>query len=357
MNATTDISAILLDQADRLFREHATKAVLEDADRGEWPAALWRAVEEAGFPLALVPEEAGGVGLALEDALRLVRRSARHAAPIPLAETMIAAACWAAASGRLVEGPLSVAPVLPTDAVAAARASDGWVLTGEAHRVPWGSRAGAILFHAREPDGRAVLALVPASSCEVTRRSNLAGEPRDLLVLRGVTVGEEAVRPAPPACRDGFLRQGALFRAQQMVGAMERCLEHALAHAGERRQFGRPIGKFQAVQQMLAEAAGHCAAAAAAADLASGDPEAEDFSFRVAVAKARAGEAAGIVAEICHQVHGAMGFTQEHSLHFATRRLWSWRDEFGGESVWQAEIGRTVCRAGGEALWPLLAGA
>ena len=76
----------------------------------------------------------------------------------------------------------------------------------------------------------------------------------------------------------------------------------------------------------------------------------DDFDFAVAIAKARAGEAAGKVAEVCHQVHGAMGFTQEHPLHFATRRLWSWRDEFGHETFWQERIGRMVCSAGGEAL-------
>ncbi len=65
----------------------------------------------------------------------------------------------------------------------------------------------------------------------------------------------------------------------------------------------------------------------------------------MAVAKARVGEAAGKVAEVCHQVHGAMGFTQEHPLHFATRRLWSWRDEFGHETFWQERIGRLVCSA------------
>ena len=74
------------------------------------------------------------------------------------------------------------------------------------------------------------------------------------------------------------------------------------------------------------------------------------------LSRARAGEAAGKVAEVCHQVHGAMGFTQEHPLHFATRRLWSWRDEFGHETFWQERIGRLVCEPGGEALWPRLVG-
>ncbi|MBV9758703.1 MAG: acyl-CoA dehydrogenase, partial [Alphaproteobacteria bacterium] len=135
------------------------------------------------------------------------------------------------------------------------------------------------------------------------------------------------------------------------------CLDYALDYANQRKQFGRPIGKFQAVQHMLAEGAGHYAAAAAAAEMAAEAFGTPGFDFAVAVAKARAGEAAGKVAEVAHQVHGAMGFTQEHPLHFATRRLWSWRDEFGNEAYWQERIGRLVCARGGDALWPLLVGA
>ncbi len=135
---------------------------------------------------------------------------------------------------------------------------------------------------------------------------------------------------------------------------MERCLAYALAYANERKQFGRPIGKFQAVQHMLAEAAGQLAAATAAADLAAAAWGTSAFPLAAAVAKARTGEAAGRVAEICHQVHGAMGFTQEHPLHYLhappvvlARRV----RERGG---WQDRIGRAVCEGGGEALWATL---
>ena len=63
---------------------------------------------------------------------------------------------------------------------------------------------------------------------------------------------------------------------------------------------------------------------------------------------------AGLGAGIAHQCHGAIGFTYEHSLHFVTRRLWSWRAEFGGESHWSLELGREVAARGAEALWPHL---
>jgi acyl-CoA dehydrogenase len=126
-------------------------------------------------------------------------------------------------------------------------------------------------------------------------------------------------------------------------------------------QFGRPIGKFQAVQQQLALAAAEVAAAGAAASAAASTAERDGFTaastaFAVAAAKARAGEAAGEVARIAHQVHGAIGFTREHDLRLLTARLWAWRDEDGNEAHWQAELGATVLAAGADALWPMVTG-
>jgi acyl-CoA dehydrogenase len=352
-----DFSTIVRDQADRLFREQVTKERMVEADGGAWPSAIWEAVREAGLPLALVPEAQGGVGLPAGEVLRLIRRSAYHTLPLPLVETMIAAALWAEVAAAARPGALSLAPVAPGESITMDRSGGTCTLQGKARRIPWGTQVDHILIHARDQDGAGWLALLPQGTATLQPRSNIAGEPRDTLVLDDTVLPEESVHAAPASCRDGFLPFGALARAQQMVGAMERCLDYALAYAMERQQFGRPIGKFQAVQQMLAEAAGQYAAAAAAADLAGGAYGSPDFAFAAGLAKARVGEAAGRVAEICHQVHGAMGFTQEHPLHFATRRLWSWREEFGNETFWQERIGRWVCSLGGEALWSVLIGA
>jgi acyl-CoA dehydrogenase len=352
-----DLSAIVLEQADRLFRGQVTKQRMVDADGGAWPSAIWQAVEQAGLPRALVPEALGGAGLPPGDALRLIRRAGYHTLPVPLPETIIAAALWANASGTATEGALSLAPTRADQSIGIERVGRGFILQGRAERVPWAEQVGHILVYARDSSGAGHLALLRSGAASVQPNRNLANEARDALLLDRIEVPGEAVRQAPQACAEGFWLFGALVRAQQMVGAMERCLDYALAYAMERQQFGRPIGKFQAVQHMLAEAAGHYAAAAAAAELAAEAYGAADFAFAVAIAKARVGEAAGKVAEICHQVHGAIGFTHEHALHFATRRLWSWRDEFGHETYWQERIGRMVCSAGGEALWPMVVGA
>jgi acyl-CoA dehydrogenase len=187
---------------------------------------------------------------------------------------------------------------------------------------------------------------------------NMAGEPRDALDFAGLRVSGDAVAPAERGVdRAALYRRGALARAMMMAGAMERALETAVTYAGERKQFGRPIAKFQAIQQQLAVMAGQVAAAGAAADagveaLSLDDPAKQEFL--VAIAKTRVGDAATLAAEIGHQVHGAIGFTKEYPLQLSTRRLWSWRDEFGGDTEWAAKVGAYVCAGGADALWSTL---
>ncbi len=184
--------------------------------------------------------------------------------------------------------------------------------------------------------------------------TNLAGEPRDGLVAIEAALGTALL----PGGLDErlLLRLGALCRAAQMAGAMEAALALSTQYANDRVQFGRPIGKFQAVQQQLALLAEEAAAAQVAVDSAAAAVAASrpSANFAIAAAKIRAGEAAGKVAEIAHQVHGAIGFTHEHSLHLLTRRLWSWRDEFGSEAYWSLVLGRELLAAGPEALWPAI---
>lgn len=350
-----DFSRILFEQSDKLFQQHVTKQLLVAADGGAWSESLWSAVEEAGLPLACVSEEAGGVGLGAADVAQLIRRSAYYALPLPLAETIIANALWTQAGGSPLDGAVTLAP-LTEDRITLKRSGDGVALDGIARAVPWGRQTKHVLVLAYDEAGKPFLCLVESNAAKSnSKRGNIAFEPRDTLDFTGLRVDGKQCLAAPDAMRShGLLPLGAAMRAQQMVGAMERCLDYALAYANERVQFGRPIGKFQAIQHMLAIAAGQYAAASAAAAALTETEGLADDLFAVAIAKSRTGEAAGVVAASCHQVHGAMGFTHEHPLHFVTRRLFSWRDECGSETYWQEHLGRLVCEGGGEALWPTI---
>ena len=153
---------------------------------------------------------------------------------------------------------------------------------------------------------------------------------------------------------------GATVRSVQAAGALETILSLSVRYANERVAFERPIGKFQAVQQNLARLAGETAAALAAAGSAA-DTIAQTPAFddtvllEAASAKIRSGEAAAEGSAIAHQVHGAIGFTNEHVLHRFTLRLLSWRDDFGSESYWAAALGELIARRGANQFWPMLA--
>ena len=94
------------------------------------------------------------------------------------------------------------------------------------------------------------------------------------------------------------------------------------------------------------------AIAARSAAMSAGDGE--PAALEVAAASAVASEAAGIVAAAAHQATGAMGVTREFALGVLTRRLWSWRDEWGSERAWATRLGHTLAAGGPEALWPTL---
>ncbi len=348
----SDMRNDLLATVDRIFGEHCPKKVRESAEAGEWPEALWQALEEVGLTRAALAEEAGGSGLSFEDAMLALRRSAYHGAPVPLAETMLAGRLLAAAAIAVPYGALTLAPVVAGERLSFARNGAGATLSGRAQRVPWGN-ACAHAVVAGELGGMEVLGLVAPARAVRSVEKNLAGEPRALLEFAAAPLIAYA---SLDAARARLEVEGALCRSVQMAGALERALEHSLLYANERVQFGRPIAKFQAIQHMLAQLAGQVAAAGAAADAAVEASCLAPEEFAVAVAKSRAGEAAGKGAEIAHQVLGAMGYTREHDLHYSTRRLWSWRDEFGNETYWQSRLGRAVAARGADALWPMLTG-
>jgi hypothetical protein len=331
---------ILYDSAMRLFGDLVTLEVSADAEHGAWPEALWHAVEAAGYADVLADGAAGMV-----EAAAILRAAGHRAAPIPLAETMLARWLCAACGLEAPAGALTIGPVEPEDRLVIAEGA----VSGHAGYSPWGGAASAVVLIAGD---RLLVVEQPAASFVSGR--NLAGEPRDH--LEAVAPGARSA-PLPDAVDVGLLRRfGALFRAAQMAGAMEAVLELSTRYANDRVQFGRPIARFQAIQQQLALLAEETAAALVAVDsaataVAAGRPSAP---LAVAAAKIRAGEAAGKVAEIAHQVHGAIGFTYEHNLQRFTRRLWSWRDEFGNESYWSFELGNEVMAAGADVLWPTI---
>jgi acyl-CoA dehydrogenase len=359
--AIRDETRMLLESMNRLFEDKSTKPVIDRAEAGVFADDLWRAVAETGVPLAALPESAGGADAQWSDLFAVLRVAGRFSAPIPLAETMLAG--WVAASAglELSDGPMTVGPVRGADRISLVRDGNGWRLSGKASRIPYASYVTKTVLIADGPDGEMAVALDGTGEAQVTPGKNIANEPRDTLAFNNIRLSADSVGALGKGVSRGALyRRGALARATMMSGALEKAMDLAVGYAQERVQFGRPISKFQAVQQNLAVLAGQTAAAVAAANLgieALGRVDAERETFLIAVAKTRVGEAATLACEIAHQVHGAIGFTKEYALQLSTRRLWSWREEFGPDPEWAARVGSYACANGADGLWEMLTAA
>lgn len=350
-----ELRALIDETTAKIFRDHCAKDLVDEAERGVWPVELWQTLEEAGLTRAAVPEKFGGSDGTLGDAMTVLRQAGQHAAPLPLAETFLAGSILSAAGCAVPEGPLTIALGESPDSFSLrSQDRDVWTLSGTARRVAWASNASTIVFVVAQGSDT-FAATLDRSMLRIEPGTNMAGEPRETLHVEQVALSSERVHPLPPSLPLERIRElGALTRVVLMAGALRSIMTMTIEHANTRLQFGRPIGSFQAVRQQLAVLAGQVAAAGKAADIAVDAADNGEGSFEIAVAKARVGEAAGIVAGIAHQTHGAMGITHEHALHQYTRRLWSWRDEYGSEAVWQAKLGRSAAAGGADQLWKFI---
>lgn len=338
MNETAQMLGQL---TERLFAREIDDNVIRSARAGAWPEAAWRAILDQGLGLALV-EGDQGFGLPLADGVALIGQLGRYAAPLPIAETMIANAILSRAGLPVVDGVVSIVPEAAD--VELRREGDGWHVTGIADRVAWGRHADALLI---EADG--CVALLRAHFRTTEHGSNIARMPRDHMILDGPAMVS--------ALRDiSLLEAGALIRALAMAGTMQTLVELTVRHVSERKQFGRALSAFQTVQHMLARLAAEAAAASAAADLASDAFAASSphTGSAIAAARSRIGEAAGIAIGIAHQLHGAIGFTEEHRLHWFTTALWAWRDEFGTTAGWTRRLGAQALEQSRSSYWPFV---
>ena len=352
-NGADDIDDLVTETARRIFEDLGQPQDIIHAIRtgdDAWRGPLWAALEDAGLTRAWVPEALGGAGVPVSSAFAILRQAGAFAVAVPLAETLLAGWALSRAGLETPPGPLTIAGGgLTVDA--RATGANNPRIHGSVDAVPF----------ARMADHVAVVtdttvALVRRGDCALRESAGMAGDPMDTLTFDGVVaIASAEFADAAEAVR----RVGAAARATQMAGALEALLEMSAAYAKERVAFGRPIAKFQAVQHLLArlgeETAAAVAAAASAARAVESLPvDGERCFVEIAAAKVRAGEAAGVGAMIAHEVHAAIGYTDEHPLHRYAQRLWSWRDDFGGEAEWAAELGAIFCRAGGDGFWPAL---
>ncbi len=331
---------LIRETLNRLLGDLCTPEVIDRAELGQWPTALWQALVETGLVLAGIPESAGGSGGSPQDSMLVIREAGRHAAPIPIAEHFMVATLLGDVDPSLL--------ALPSTIATGDFNCDGNHIIGSACAVPFARWCTNLLVPAIH-DAKQVLCLVPLADCNIEERTNIAGEPRDDVSM-DTDIDPTRIFTAPDNILQTIRLMGAATRSVMMAGALETVLELSVAYSLERSQFGKPIAKFQAIQQQLAILAGEVAAstmAGHAVTSAINDLQMAD----IAIGKARIGEAIAVCTDIAHQVHGAMGYTKEHRLNHATRRLWAWRDEYGAEREWQIKLGEQMLAAGADNLW------
>jgi len=300
----SDNRQLLTDMAAGLFAE------LEGAEF----ATAWPRLAETGFATLLVPEEQGGFGGDWGDLYAVLKLAGQHALPSVLGDTIIAHKILADAGVAAPEGAIGL-------------------LDGD--RVAFGRHCGAVLGPGK---------LLPGAICDWHEGTSADGKARDR--LGGIEGFEIAV-----STNADLKAKGAFVRVAMAAGALEAGFALAIEHVNTRVQFGKPLGKFQAVQQALAEASSEIAAVLAAGQAAAAAFQAGDSSFEVAAAKYRMNRAVDVAVPILHRVHGAIGFTMEYPLNRFTRALMGWRSEFGNDAFWARWLGERVAKGGGKALW------
>ncbi|WP_028927561.1 acyl-CoA dehydrogenase family protein [Pseudonocardia acaciae] len=299
------------------FDLDAVRAVVEDGENPDSdgnPATLWRAMGEQGWLAVLVPEEHEGLGLGMVDAQVIARELGAGVAPGPWRGTVLAAeALRLAGTGSQQRQWL---PRLAAGSVAGAVAlrgssADGWPA------VEYAAPADVLVV----ADGPAELRLLRRDEVAVTGQASFDGTTR----LASVTLAESAGEPLPGATAEvvaELAARNAVLIAADLVGIAREALTRTVDYDRERKQFGVPVGSFQAIKHDLADLhvavtmAEHAVLYAAHAL----DTAAPDSALAVSVAKAKASDTASLVTGAMIQYHGGIGFTWEHEAHFFYKR-------------------------------------
>ncbi|TXL68195.1 acyl-CoA dehydrogenase family protein [Zeimonas arvi] len=302
------------------------------------PRALLAQLHEAGM-LDLLVSEDGEPPMAWADAARLFMLLGAKAPEAPVADAILARSLVA---GRIQGLPAFtvLAGNLDGDALTLDRSASAARVSGTVQGVPWGAAADVVV--APLSDGIVVL---PRPATVSIRGFGV--EPRAAWTFAAAE--PLAVLDCPAGIATALLASAT--RAAQIAGAMRAARELTIGYANDRVQFGKPIGRQQAVQHRIAVMAEHSALVAAAAMLAWAGDGPPDSPDRVATAKGLASEYAGEVAAAAHAVHGAIGFTEEYALQRLTRRMWQWRSEHGGAAACFEAIGARVLAGPQESVW------
>ena len=313
------MDALFSNALRQLLQGHCTPQRVRATEAGQKAAALWQSLEDSGFANAMLSESQGGAGLGLAEAYDLFELCGEFAVPAPLSETLLARGLLALAQATIPTGSITLAQgqfdhqgSVQCDGVRCAQVAD-WVLV-----------------RASDQCWLLPTALAHKSAAVFPLDASLRWSAEQITPVETVN-----------SLHDTRTLQACVYAAQ-ISGALKVVFQSTLQYANERQQFGRSIGKFQAIQHQLSVMSEHSFAARAAAQMGCQAAGLLPDRLRVAVAKARSSEAALEVAALSHSIHGAVGFTEALDLQLFTRRLHLWRQTGGSESYWHQVLGTAL---------------
>lgn len=309
------------DAVEKILSDHCTPAVVRSIEHGAPVTALWSTLSDADFLDLMAAEDAGGAAVTLDLLFPIFTSLGRYAVPVPVGQTIAARALLADSSVPVPKGMVTLA--------------------GSARRDRDGSVTAPMTAFGLLSDFALVNLGGHLLVCDVrlATRTPCGGRGSLCAALHW----RKEVVPMPISDRGADVRAfNAALHAAAMAGAMERLFNMTLEYCNDRVQFGKAIGRFQAVQHQLSVMAEQVAAAGVAAESAFHSASRIPAFLPAAIAKARASMAAPVVAATAHALHGAIGITEEFDLQLYSRRLHEWRVIEGSENYWNRLIGETV---------------
>jgi alkylation response protein AidB-like acyl-CoA dehydrogenase len=302
---TDDQQAIKRTAKEFLASRFKAEKVRELAESGSYDDGLWSEMSELGWPGIYIPEEYGGQELGVVELVIVMEELGYSLAPSPFFSNV--AAGLAILHGGSEEQKQRW---LPGIASGEERGTVAVVTNGEAPLVPDADSAAVIVV----VDGETAT-LVEAGDAEIEERAVIDS------TRRFSSVRAEGGEPLGGDFAAGIDRAETALAAE-LVGIGQRVMEMALEYAKDRKQFDRPIGSYQAVSHRCAEMLLNVESARSAAYYAgwASDFEPESAALAASVAKAYAADAGWKVTASALQVHGGIGFTWEHDLHFFLKR-------------------------------------
>lgn len=340
----SEMKEMLVETVERIFKKHVDKEIVDLVENGGWGHDIWKLLNDNEILSVAIAEKYGGAQGDLEDLIGLYYLVGKYSVPIPFVETTFA---------NYILQQLDTEPI---DESATFNIVDDSLqivngkVVGTLRYVPWARHVNELVTIAK--DGEQLVVIKVELTKEMIQHGvNLACEPRDIVTFNH-SISQKII------VSNDLLRQLQAFataaKNAQIAGAIDKIFELTIQYSKEREQFGRPIHRFQLVQQHIAHLAGEQAIVSAAIENVVDALSNGSYVDEIAYTTIRLDEAIKVVTASAHQVFAAIGVTHEHSLHQYTRRLWSWREEGLTIKYWQQELVDVLLNKVDDNIWAYL---